>query len=173
MDRCLFSSATDQWATPSWLVDECARIWGPFDLDPAADSANHKAPRYYTAQDDGLHKPWSGRTFCNPPYGAGLGAWVERMAKAADLGEVPLVCAVLPARTDTSFWHAYVMRAAEVRFLRGRVAFGDGTQGAPFPTAIVIWKGKLRATPSAPCVGWDLRAVSRGQLELLDDLDCA
>jgi phage N-6-adenine-methyltransferase len=163
------SSATDQWATPQWLVDACAEQWGPFDLDPAADADNHKAPAYYTAAQDGLHRPWAGRVWLNPPYGAGIGDWCRRAAEATDKGEAACVVACLPARTDTSYWHAWVMRACEVRLLRGRVAFGGGTMPAPFPTAIVVWAGRMCRGPEARVSCWDLRARARGQLVLLDD----
>lgn len=169
MDACLLSSNTDQWSTPRWLVDACDAEWGPFDLDPAADEKNAKAPRFYTATEDGLHRPWWGRVWCNPPYGTVLGAWVERMAKAADSGEAEVVVGCIPARTDTSYWHAYAMRAMEIRFLRGRVAFGEQAMPAPFPTAIVVWHGKLR--PVAKIVGWDLRSAAKGQLVLLSEDD--
>lgn len=167
----MLSSATDQWATPQWLVDACAELWGPFDLDPAADEYNHKAPAFWTATDDGLHKPWHGRVWCNPPYGAGIGDWCRRAAEVTDKGEAALVVACIPARTDTSYWHAWVMRAEQVRLLRGRVAFGDQDMPAPFPTAIVLWRGRMRKGPSAEVVCWDLRSRARGQLVLLGDDD--
>ena len=72
------SSATGEWPTPAWLVDQLAAEFGPFDLDPAATASNAKAPAFYTGEDDGLAQPWSGRVFCNPPYGAGIRRWIPQ-----------------------------------------------------------------------------------------------
>lgn len=132
----LFSSATPEWATPQDLYNALDAEFG-FELDPCATDANHKAPKYYTKEDDGLAQDWGKlRTFINPPYGREIGKWVRRAREHAEGGG--LAVALLPARTDTAWW-GDVMRADEIRFIRGRVHFGGASTGAPFPSCIVIW----------------------------------
>lgn len=130
-----FSSKTDQWATPQDFFDELHKEFN-FTLDPCADKDNAKCAKYYTSQDDGLTKDWGGeRVFCNPPYGREIGKWIK---KAHDSNT--LVVMLIPARTDTKAWHEYIFGKAEVRFVRGRLKFGNSKNSAPFPSAIVIFK---------------------------------
>lgn len=147
-----FSSATDQWATPLKFFKEVEAEFGPFDLDPAADATNAKAPKFYTKEDDGLSKVWFGKVWCNPPYGRGIGAWVERAALSlttlTQVGYDPpeyvttdLVVMLLPARTDTKWWHDCVIpHADEIRFIKGRLRFGGAKNSAPFPSALVVFR---------------------------------
>lgn len=117
--------------------------FGPFDLDPCADASNAKAPIFYTKEQDGLCKPWPGRVWCNPPYGREICAWVARGASAyvGFKGAPDLCVMLLPARTDTKWWHDYVIPyAAEVRFIRGRLKFGGSKNSAPFPSALVVFR---------------------------------
>lgn len=133
-NRSLFSSATGEWETPQDVFDALNKEFGTFFLDPCATADNAKCYFYYTKEADGLVQPWFGKVFVNPPYGRGIGAWVKRCY------EYPhLVVALLPSRTDTAWWHDYVMKAEEIRFLRGRLKFGGAKQGAPFPSCIVVW----------------------------------
>jgi phage N-6-adenine-methyltransferase len=136
----MFSSATVEWETPSDLFAELEREFGPFTLDPCATPENAKAPRYFTWQDDGRHQSWANeRVFMNPPYGREVGRWVIKAWLEARFNGAFVVC-LLPARTDTGWWHDYVMKG-EVRFLRGRLKFGRlGKRNAPFPSAIVIFR---------------------------------
>lgn len=136
-----FSSASDQWATPQMLFDEWHALFR-FDLDVCADASNAKCARYFTAEDDGLSKEWApSRCWMNPPYGRTIGRWVQKAAEESQRGA--LVCGLLPARTDTAWWHAHVLPHAHVVYLRGRVKFGDATAGAPFPSAVAIWSRTL------------------------------
>jgi phage N-6-adenine-methyltransferase len=134
-----FSSATDNWATPP---DVFAALDAEFlfTLDACASAGNAKCGRFFTAADDGLTQSWApATTWMNPPYGRGIREW---MAKAADEAEqgATVVCLV-PARTDTKWWHEHVMaRASEVRFVRGRLKFGAGLAPAPFPSALVVYR---------------------------------
>lgn len=132
------SSLTDEWTTPIKLFEELDKEFN-FNLDPCADHNNHKCARYYTKEDNGLSKIWGGadRVFMNPPYGRNIGQWVKKARESAEQNGA-LVVALLPARTDTK-WFLDVMKASEIRFIRGRVKFGDGKTGAPFPSIIVIW----------------------------------
>lgn len=136
------SSTHHGWETPPELVAALESVLGRFDLDPCAATgdlsrARVKARLRLTMQDDGLGVPWRGRVFVNPPYGRQLGTWVAKCAGEAVAGA--LVVGLVPARTDTRWWHAHIAGAADVFMLRGRLRFGDGTTPAPFPSAVVVW----------------------------------
>jgi phage N-6-adenine-methyltransferase len=109
-----------------------------FTLDVCATPDNAKCARYFTRADDGLAQTWSGRIWCNPPYGRQVGAWMRKAWEAAQSTAQLVVCLV-PARTDTAWWHQYAMRG-EIEFLPGRLRFGEATSGAPFPSAIVVFR---------------------------------
>ena len=134
-----FSSATPEWATPQDFFDRLNEEFGPFDLDPCCTMENRKCPRYYTREVDGLKQPWHGRVFVNPPYGRTIGAWMKKAFKESNAGAT--VVYLIPARTDTAWWHEYAARGV-VRFIRGRLKFGGHKNSAPFPSAVVIFKGK-------------------------------
>jgi len=135
----VFSSQTDEWATPQYLFDELDKEFH-FDLDPASTDENCKCERHFTKADDGLKKSWGGcKVFCNPPYGRQIGKWVEKGYREAQHPDT-LVVMLIPARTDTRWFHDYIWGKAEVRFIRGRIQFGESRQNAPFPSMIVIWK---------------------------------
>jgi phage N-6-adenine-methyltransferase len=132
-----FSSATDLWSTPQAFFDDCARRFGPFDLDPCATPDNAKAARFFTAVDDGLSQTWRGRVWMNPPYGRQIGKWMQK-ALESSLAGATVVCLV-PARTDTAWWHDYATKG-EVEFIRGRLKFGGSKTSAPFPSALVVFR---------------------------------
>lgn len=151
--RFVFSSATDDWATPQWLFDQLDEEFH-FALDVCASKSNHKARSWYgldhttTSRRDGLARDWArdadgrGAVWMNPPYGRTIGAWMAKAREAAENGAT-VVCLV-PARTDTHWFHEQVLAAgAEVRYLRGRVKFGDATNGAPFASLVVIYRPAL------------------------------
>lgn len=133
------SSGNVEWATPT-LTYTVLEAEFQFNLDPCATDTNHKCPDYYTKEDDGLSKDWGGRrVFCNPPYGRAIADWVK---KCSDEAKKPgtLVVALLPARTDTAWFHDYIYgKAREIRFLRGRLHFNDAKTAAPFPSMIVVF----------------------------------
>lgn len=135
----LFSSKTNEWATPLALFQELDKEFG-FTLDPCATPQNAKCKKFYTLEDDGLTRDWGGqKVFCNPPYGREIGRWVEKCYREAKRGA--LVVALIPARTDTRYFHEFIWKKAkEIRFLRGRLHFNESKQAAPFPSMIVIWK---------------------------------
>ena len=134
-----FLHRTDEWGTPISLFTKLDAKFH-FDLDPCANESNHKCPDYYTKEDDGLTKDWGGRrVFCNPPYGRAIPAWVK---KCSDEAKKPgtLVVALLPARTDTSWFHDHINgKAREIQFVRGRLHFNDSKNAAPFPSMIVLF----------------------------------
>jgi len=136
--RVHYMSQRHDWATPQPLFDALNAEFG-FTLDPCALPHNAKCAKFYTPEDDGLAQDWSGeRVFMNPPYGRAIKDWMRKAYESAQGGA--LVVCLVPARTDTAWWHDYAARG-EVRFIRGRVKFGDGKQGAPFPSALVIFNG--------------------------------
>jgi phage N-6-adenine-methyltransferase len=132
-----FSSATDMWATPQATFDALSAEFGPFDLDVCATNENAKCPCYFTPEDDGLSKRWLGRCWMNPPYGRQIGAWMRKAYEEGLQRGVIVVC-LIPARTDTAWWHDYAMKGY-VRFLRGRLKFGNAKSSAPFPSAVVVF----------------------------------
>ncbi len=114
----MFSSATDLWATPQAFFDKLNEEFH-FTLDPCANNENHKCERYFTAQQDGLLQDWGGHiVFCNPPYGRVLRKWVEKCSSESQKPNT-LVVMLIPARTDTSYFHDFIYNKAEVRFIRG------------------------------------------------------
>lgn len=131
-----FSSATDLWYTPHDFYQKLDDEFS-FTLDPCATNENHKTDRYFTKETDGLSQSWDGeRVFMNPPYGRVIGDWMRKASEAKAL----VVCLV-PARTDTRWWHDYVIGGgAEVRFIKGRLKFGGSKNSAPFPSAVVIYR---------------------------------
>ena len=99
----MFSSKSNEWATPQALFDELDREFH-FTLDPCATPENAKCRKFYTIEDDGLSKDWSGETvFCNPPYGREISKWVEKAAASATTTVM-----LIPARTDTTYFHDYI-----------------------------------------------------------------
>jgi site-specific DNA-methyltransferase (adenine-specific) len=135
--KIFFSRASDEWATPHCFFDRCAKEFGPFDLDPCATAQNAKAARYFTQADNGLAQPWApARVWMNPPYGRVIGAWMRKAWEESRRGAF-VVCLV-PARTDTVWWHEYAIRG-QVRFLRGRLVFDGARHPAPFPSALIVF----------------------------------
>jgi site-specific DNA-methyltransferase (adenine-specific) len=133
----MFSSATDQWATPQQFFNDWAKLF-PFTLDVCADASNAKCPRYFDREADGLRQDWAPETcWMNPPYGREIGRWVRKAYEESQKGAT-VVC-LLPARTDTAWWHDYVIEHAQVAFIRGRIKFGDAKTGAPFPSAVAVF----------------------------------
>lgn len=139
----LFTSLRTDWATPRQLFKMLDKQFG-FTLDACATSSN--LPRegiecFDPALTDALRRHWipllPGAVWCNPPYGRCIGEWVEKAFRESRWGTVVML---LPARTDTSWWHEYCMRG-EILFLRGRLCFDENPRKrAPFPSAIVVFK---------------------------------
>ena len=135
----LFSSNTDNWATPQNFFDELNSEFH-FNLDPCANEENHKCEMYFTKEDDGLSQNWGGNcVFCNPPYGREISKWVEKSYTESQKENTTVVM-LIPARTDTKWFHEFIYGKAEIRFIKGRLKFGDSKNSAPFPSMVVIFR---------------------------------
>jgi phage N-6-adenine-methyltransferase len=133
-----FSSQTNEWSTPQDFFDTLNTEFN-FNLDVCANTENHKCPMWFNQEEDGLSKSWdNSRVFCNPPYGREIGKWVKKASEA--VGGV--VVMLIPARTDTRYFHEYIYQKlnVEIRFLKGRLKFGGSKNSAPFPSMVVIFK---------------------------------
>ncbi len=135
-----YSSKTDMWATPQDFFDALDAEFH-FTLDACAVKENAKCEAYYTPEQDGLDQPWTGRVWCNPPYGRNVGQWVKKAHDTAS-GGGGFVVMLLPARTDTRWFHDYIYGKTEVRFIKGRLKFGSCQNAAPFPSMVVIFGGE-------------------------------
>ena len=163
-----YSSESNEWQTPIDFYDKLNDEF-KFTLDPCASIHNYKCEKYFTIKENGLKQDWSKDiVFMNPPYGKEIKYWVEKAYFESLKGAV-VVC-LIPARTDTSYWHDYIFPFAfDIRFIRGRIKFGKTEQvnyyeqlnifgikekktfsfdtdlPAPFPSAIVIFKENKNA----------------------------
>jgi phage N-6-adenine-methyltransferase len=110
-----------------------------FTLDACASPENAKCPHYFTAEQDGLQQTWTGRVWCNPPYGRTIGLWISKAWESVQSGSAELVALLIPAKPDTQWWHTHCVRG-EVRFFKGRLRFGAMKYPAPFPSALVVFR---------------------------------
>lgn len=133
-----FSSKTDLWATPQDFFDKYNSIYD-FTLDVCATKENTKCSTYFTQEQNGLLQDWFGVCWMNPPYGREIGLWMKKAYESSLQGAI-VVCLV-PARTDTNWWHNYAMKG-QIEFIKGRLKFGDSKNSAPFPSAVVIFDNK-------------------------------
>ena len=145
MNNALLSSKKMDWCTPQDFFDKLNEEFG-FVLDAAATDKTAKCKLYYTPETDGLSQSWNrgGAVFCNPPYGRSIGKWVKKAYEEAQAGT--RIVLLIPARTDTAYFHDYIYGKAEIRFIRGRLRFtdddGNSSESAPFPSMLVIYNGK-------------------------------
>jgi phage N-6-adenine-methyltransferase len=139
MNAGLFSSNTPEWATPRAFFDALDAEFH-FTLDPCATPENAKCARYFTREQDGLAQDWGGqKVFCNPPYGRAIKDWVRKCWEESRKPDT-LCVMLIPARTDTAYFHDYIYKKArEIRFIRGRLHFNESKVGAPFPSMVVIF----------------------------------
>ncbi len=157
----LLSSASAVWGTPQGFFDDLHREFR-FEVDVCALPDNAKCPRYFTADDDGLAQAWAPAVcWMNPPYGRDVGRWMAKALEASRRGAT--VVALVPSRTDTRWWHENAVRG-EVRFVPGRLRFGGSDVGAPFPSAVVVFRPTLRGVTrhGRICNGCGLSVLWRG-----------
>ena len=152
LNKSLFSSSKHDWETPQDLFDKLDKVYG-FNLDPCATEDNAKCDKFFTEETDGLKQNWlipswsyipdntvPGRVFVNPPYGREIGKWVKKAHEEFISGNAVLIVMLLPARTDTAWFHDFIYGKADIKFLRGRLKFGDAKNSAPFPSMLVTYK---------------------------------
>lgn len=132
-----FSSKTDMWATPDDFFLKLDAVFH-FETDVCASPENAKCVNFFTANDCGLTKDWTGTCWMNPPYGRGIGEWIEKAYSSAKNNGATVVF-LLPARVDTRWWHDYCAKG-EVFFIKGRLKFGGSPKSAPFPSALVVFR---------------------------------
>lgn len=133
----MFSSKTDLWETPQDFFEKLDQEFG-FELDVCALPENAKCSRYFSPMDDGLEQDWTGVCWCNPPYGREIEKWVKKAYISAIEGAT--VVMLLPARTDTRWFHDWIYGKTEIRFIRGRLKFGGAEYGAPFLNMVVVFR---------------------------------
>ena len=134
MSSVHFSSKTDLWATPQNFFDKYNSIY-KFETDVCALPENAKCEKFFTPEQDGLKQDWMGVCWMNPPYGRNIDKWVKKAYEASIKGAT-VVC-LLPARTDTRWWHEYCLKG-DIEFIRGRIKFNGSKHNAPFPSAVVV-----------------------------------
>lgn len=138
MNKALFSSNRQDWETPADFFKKYDDVFR-FTLDACATSQNAKCGKYYTKEDDGLTKDWKDhRVWCNPPYGREISKWVKKAYDEAEKSNTTVVM-LLPARTDTTWFHDYILGQAAIEFVRGRIKFVGASSTAPFPSMVVIF----------------------------------
>lgn len=134
----MFSSKTNEWATPQNFYNELNKEFN-FNLDPCCTHENAKCEFHYTENENGLLQSWGGCTvFVNPPYGRGLKDWVRKAYYESKKPNTKVVM-LIPSRTDTKYFHEYIYNKSEIRFLKGRLKFGESKNSAPFGSMIVIF----------------------------------
>lgn len=125
-NKVMFSSAHDNWSTPKDVYDALDKEFN-FDFDPC--------PLHSGVE--GIGAAWGFSNFVNPPYSE-IKIWVEECYRHWKLGDT--VVMLIPSRTDTRWWHNYVMKATEIRFIKGRLKFGGAKNSAPFPSCVVVFR---------------------------------
>ena len=137
----MMSSDRDDWETPDDLFKSMDDLFH-FGLDAAASHKNAKVAKHYTREENGLLLPWNVNTWVNPPYGRQIPLWVEKAYMESNNNGV-VVCMLMAARTDTIYFHRYVMRAWMIWFVKGRIRFVGAPGPAPFPSMLVFFDGSL------------------------------
>ena len=140
LNKSLYTSNSNEWATPQAFFNELNSEFH-FTLDPCATPDNAKCKRYYTEQDNGLIKSWDNEiVFCNPPYGRAIKDWVKKATEIKN----GIVVMLIPARTDTKYFHDYIYQKPNItiRFIKGRLHFNESKNSAPFPSMVVIINNK-------------------------------
>lgn len=127
------------WTTPREFFDGVERLFGPFDLDAAANHENALCPRYFTEEEDGLTQWWEGQVWVNPPYGSKENpAWAKKIAGAVR-EDATLVAALVPVATETRWWQHHIFTAHEIYFITPRLRFNGTKSGGTFASALAVW----------------------------------
>ena len=138
-NELMFSSKTDLWSTPNDFFDKLNDEFH-FTLDPCSTHENAKCYKHFTEEENGLLQDWGNEVvFCNPPYGRQIKCWVKKAYEESQKDNTKVVM-LIPARTDTIYFHEYIYHKAEIRFIKGRLKFGNAKNSAPFPSMVVIFE---------------------------------
>ena len=150
--KVMFSSKSDELETPQSFFNKLNKTY-KFTLDPCSTSQSAKCEKYYTLEDNGLSKSWKDEiVFVNPPYGK-IKDWVKK-AHDESINNGAVVVMLIPARTDTRYWHDYIMEEADsIYFVKGRLKFGNSPNSAPFPSAVVVFDRTKFKWVGGPRVG--------------------
>lgn len=134
VDKVLFSSASEEWYTPSHILERVYQVLGIPDLDPCCNEGTPivNADSYLRKKDNGLVHSWHGRVYLNPPYGRDMIRWAKKMKSEYESGNVKEMIALVPARVDTSWW--WELREYSVGFITGRLKFGYPEPEPPDPS---------------------------------------
>ena len=125
----MFSSKDQTWETPQDFFDKVNKEFN-FNLDVCAVPETAKCSKFFTPENNALIQKWDGVCWMNPPYGREIIKWIAK-AYNESLNNNTIVC-LIPARTDTKYWHNYCMKAKEIRLIKGRLKFGNASNSAPF-----------------------------------------
>ena len=139
----MMSSNKDTWETPNDLFCDLDKEFG-FTLDVCALPNNAKCRKYFSPSNDGLLQAWDGVCWMNPPYGRAIGHWIKKAYLESRRNDDTVIVGLLPARTDTNWFHDYIYGIAEIRFIKGRLRFVGADNSAPFPSMIVVWSRMRR-----------------------------
>lgn len=137
-----FDSIKQDWTTPKILFNKLNEEFN-FEYDLAADKDNALCSKFYTKENDGLKQSWEGICWLNPPYGdktSKMVDWIKKSYNDSQTNPNLTVVMLIPARTNTKWFHNYCMKAAEVRFICGRPKFGDSKHGLPQPLILLVFK---------------------------------
>lgn len=164
----LFSSKTCEWSTPPDAFAAFNKELGPFTLDVCATPENAKCIRYFTREQDGLRQTWTGRVWCNPPYGREIAHWLHKAWESVEKGDAETVVCLVPARTGAAWFQHYHRLADEVRFLPGRLRFGTADKSAPFDSVLMVFRNAKTVTKLSPKQRFERRGEGRiGELPKL------
>lgn len=137
-NNLMFSSNIQTWETPKSFFKKLNEEF-KFNLDPCCEIVTAKCHKYYTEKENGLIQDWGGHTvFVNPPYGRHQIEWIKKAYEESKKENTIVVC-LIPARPDTKIWHDIIFPYADIRFIKGRLKFGDSKNSAPFPSALIIF----------------------------------
>lgn len=138
INKSLFTSLSDEWATPQELFNNLDDLFH-FDLDPCCTYENHKCKNYFTICENGLNQSWFNKVvFCNPPY-SDIKNWVKKCYNESFYNNA-FVVLLIPSRTDTKYFHDYICGNCEIYFIKGRLKFNN-KGSAPFPSMICVFDG--------------------------------
>lgn len=167
--KTMLSSEKMDWETPKEFFEELNKEFN-FTLDPCATKDNAKCRKYYTVKENGLIQDWSNESvFVNPPYGCEIKKWVKKCYEERDKAKV--VVMLIPARTDTLYFHEYIYHKAEIRFIKGRIKFignQKGSGSAPFPSMIVIFKKRLKKEVKMVKFSFEIQGLTKVEIEASD-----